>query len=159
MRGLHWLGIWLLLTSTLVACVHTPSNSSKTLVARLEPGQDLRTELQNWAKRDGLKAASLVSAVGSLKFVTIRFADQATGKRIEGPLEIVGLSGMVAESGVHLHIAVADKRGQVLGGHLMEGSAVYTTAEIALLEAKDLSFSRELESKTGYPELVVRPRQ
>lgn len=139
--------------------MHSSVNSTRLLVNRLKPGQDLRSEIQNWAKKDGLKAASIVSAVGSLKFVTIRFANESSGKRLEGPFEIVSLSGTVSERGAHLHIAVADKLGKVVGGHLMEGAAIYTTAEISLLEANELSFSREIDGETGFQELVVKPRQ
>jgi hypothetical protein len=51
-----------------------------------------------------------------------------------GKHEIVSLVGTLALDGDHLHIAVSDSTGRTIGGHLMEGSLVYTTAEIAVGE-------------------------
>jgi predicted DNA-binding protein with PD1-like motif len=55
-----------------------------------------------------------------------------------------------------LHLAVSDHTGKTLGGHLMDGCIVRTTAEIAILSIEDLSFKREKDDKTGYDELVVK---
>lgn len=122
---------------------------------RLTPGQDLRQELNSWAKRDHLKAATLISAVGSLNSVTLRFANQKAGTVIKGPLEIVGVTGTLSEEGMHVHLAVADSSGKVIGGHLMEGSQVYTTVELVVVEAESLRFLRQPDKATGYKELVI----
>ncbi|MGI9280971.1 MAG: PCC domain-containing protein [Endozoicomonas sp.] len=66
------------------------------------------------------------------------------------------MSGTVCPSGLHLHICVADKKGQVLGGHLKPGSIIDTTAEIVVGILKDTCFTREVDGETGYLELVVK---
>lgn len=148
--------MFLLLPLFLVSCVCAPVGSKVKIYAyRLTPGQDLRRQLLALTTKDGLKAASIVSGVGSLRYVTIRFADQKEGTRIEGPLEIVSLIGTISKDGPHLHISVADSKGHVYGGHLMEGSEIYTTAELTLAEALDLSFVRKLDPQTGYDELSI----
>ena len=40
----------------------------------------------------------------------------------------------------------------------MGNLVVYTTAEIVIGECKSLSFTREFDEKSGYPELVVADR-
>ncbi len=49
-----------------------------------------------------------------------------------GELEILSLAGTLSPDGVHLHMAVADSSGTVIGGHLCAGSLVRTTAELVL---------------------------
>ena len=47
---------------------------------------------------------------------------------------------------------------QTLSGHLLEGSAVYTTAEIVLVALDDLRFTRKPDPVTTYDELSVERR-
>ena len=52
------------------------------------------------------------------------------------------LSGIGSLSVVQLHIAVADSRGVVIGGHLCAGSLVRTTAELVIGLLPEWQFSR-----------------
>ena len=121
---------------------------------RLTPHQDLIKVLKAWASEHN--AASVLSAVGSLNHANLRFANQPEATRMDGPLEILSLSGTLSKHGVHLHLSVADGRGKTTGGHLKLGSEVYTTAEIVLGVYPNLVFGRELDETYGYNELVVR---
>lgn len=46
----------------------------------------------------------------------------------------------------------------ILRHYIMEGSSVYTTAEIAIGELDEVKFSRELDEQTGFKELFVSKR-
>ena len=124
---------------------------------RLTPGQDLMEQLQLWARDHD--AASVLSVVGSLNHANLRFANQPQPTRIDGPLEILSLSGTLSKHGAHLHLSVADGDGKMTGGHLKQGSAIYTTAEIVLGVYPDMVFDRELDETYGYKELVVRKQR
>lgn len=121
---------------------------------RLTPGQDLMEQLQAWAGDHD--AASILSVVGSLNHANLRFANQPKPTRIDGPLEILSLSGTLSKHGVHLHLSVADGDGKMTGGHLKTGSTIYTTAEIVLGVYPELVFDREFDETYGFKELVVR---
>ena len=123
------------------------------IVKRLTPGQDLKRSLEDIRDRNNLKSGIIICMVGSLKKIVLRMAD-GNKKVINGPLEIVSATGTIALNGVHIHLAVADDRGQVTGGHLMEGSPVNTTVELSILES-DKIFRREFDPETGYNELVI----
>ena len=69
--------------------------------------------------------------------------------------EIVSLTGTVSRHGCHLHMALADHQGNVVGGHVLEGCEVFTTAEIVIGECVNHVFSREHDETTGFDELVV----
>jgi predicted DNA-binding protein with PD1-like motif len=127
--------------------------SSVTL--RLHPGEDLRGSLTRYLLEQELPAACIVSCVGSLARAALRLAGNGGGTILEGPLEIVSLSGTLSPQGPHLHIAFADTLGRVTGGHLLEGCLVLTTAEIVLGIMPDIRFSRSADSQTGHMELVV----
>jgi len=135
-----------------------PRSSALAMVVRLRPGDDLKAALDALARREGLEAASVSTCVGSLERVTVRFADRPEGTVLEGRREIVSLVGTLSATGSHLHIAVSDGEGRTLGGHLLDGSRVYTTAEVVLLVFPSLRFEREVDPAYGYRELVVRPR-
>ncbi|WP_257275496.1 PPC domain-containing DNA-binding protein [Endozoicomonas sp. SESOKO4] len=126
----------------------------KTHSQRLLPGDDPYLELQTLAKE--WPAACLLSCVGSLKVLSLRLAGAEQEKILQGPFEILSLSGTCCPSGLHLHISVADKEGRVLGGHLKQGSTIATTAEIVVGILDDTCFTREVDRETGYPELAVK---
>src|SRR5580658_686536 len=120
---------------------------------RLKPGEDLRKSLSEFVILHKIKAAAVVSCVGSLNKVNLRFASQGNSTNLKGPFEIVSLVGTLSVEGLHLHVSVADKTGRTMGGHLLEGSTIYTTAETVLAELKDVEFTREPDPDTGYNEL------
>lgn len=103
----------------------------KVFPIRLKPGQDLKSEIDSLTRRHNWSAACILSAVGSLTEVPIRFANQDEAKLYQGHFEILSLSGLLSRDGSHLHISVADETGKIFGGHLKEGAKIYTTAELA----------------------------
>ena len=130
----------------------------KVLPLRLTPGDDLRQALETWMGEQQEQAGCLISAVGSLSVAQLRLAGAAEATVINGELEILSLSGTLSPDGAHLHIAVADRRGTVIGGHLCAGSLVRTTAELVIGLLPEWRFSRELDPATGYPELRITPQ-
>ena len=123
---------------------------------RLRPGQDLKKSIQDHAKKNKFSAGFVITCVGSLSVVCVRMANEKETTVLSDKHEIVSLTGTLSETGCHLHIAVADRKGQTLGGHLMEGSLVFTTAELVLGQIQELEFSREIDPQTGFKELVVK---
>lgn len=140
-------------------------SDSYSITFRLHPDEDLEAGIINIFEKENLSAASLVAVVGSVKCLNIRLANADTTLTRENEMfEIVSLSGTIAREvgnckvDSHLHMSVADRNGFVLGGHLMPGNIVYTTAEITLLIPKDLDFVRTEDQSTGYLELEVHRR-
>lgn len=128
----------------------------KLHVLRLLPNDDLRQSLNREAGQRGIAAGFILSSVGSLSRACLRFADEGIDRLIGGPLEILSLSGTLSPDGCHVHIALANARGAVTGGHVLEGCIIRTTAEIVIGEAPGVAFSREQDAATGYRELVIK---
>ncbi|HCY90456.1 MAG TPA: DUF296 domain-containing protein, partial [Chitinophagaceae bacterium] len=72
-----------------------------------------------------------------------------------GHFEILGMSGTVSENGSHIHITVADSTGKTIGGHLLDGNIIYTTAEVIIQEDTSLIFKREFDGTTEWKELMI----
>ena len=130
----------------------------KVVPLRLQPGDDLRLALETWMGEQQEQAGCVISGIGSLSVAELRFAGAAAATTIRGELEILSLSGTLSADGAHLHIAVADSKGDVVGGHLCPGSQVRTTAELVVALLPEWRFSRELDTGTGYAELRISPR-
>jgi predicted DNA-binding protein with PD1-like motif len=129
-------------------------------VMRLVPGDDVKAKLESFVNEKKIKAAIMLTAVGSLTEAQVRFSNDPKTTKLRGPFEVVSLTGTLGSmSGSHLHISVSDRKGKTLGGHLMAGSLVFTTLEVALGEMTDITFSRELDPVSTFKELRVSPTQ
>jgi predicted DNA-binding protein with PD1-like motif len=104
----------------------------KVVPLRLQPGADLRGALDAWMGEQEAQAGCLISAVGSLSVAQLRLAGASEATLIRGDLELLSLSGTLSRDGAHLHIAVANSTGSVIGGHLCPGSLVRATAELRI---------------------------
>ncbi|MBJ6108616.1 DNA-binding protein [Hymenobacter sp. BT523] len=133
------------------------TSAPKAHALRLRPGDDLRQSLTAYAQAHHIRAGAMVTCVGSLTVATLRLANQEGPTVYRGHFEIVSLVGTLSSNGSHLHLAVSDSTGRTIGGHLLDGCRVYTTAEIVLNELPELEFRRETDPTFGYQELVVRP--
>lgn len=134
-------------------------SSSEAHVIRLTPDEDPKLALSKYVKENKITAATIISAVGSLKATSLRYANQDKTTILEGFREVVSLTGTLGhEHGAHIHLSVSDSLGVTLGGHLQEGSKVYTTLEIVLLAFPDLVFERKPDPKTGFLELSPKQK-
>lgn len=127
----------------------------KTHVFRLRRGSDLLKALQEYARTRRIAAGTVVSGVGCVTRARVRDASGVTVRELNEPLEIVSLMGTLSVARTHLHIALAREDLTVLGGHLMEGCIVNTTAEVVLLEMDGVRFGAEWDGETGYDELAI----
>lgn len=179
-------------TDTLVAEIATlrrhvasivPANRTQgqlqAVTFRVPPGADLGREIEEIVLRHQWRAVNVVSCVGSLTAATLRLAnatvpgDNEVVTRRE-KFEIVALTGTLefcpTTSSVtrHLHLALADRKGTVWGGHMLSQTdgvedggehflPVFTTAEVCLLVQHDAVFTRQPCALSGWPELSVGP--
>ena len=122
---------------------------------RLKPKEDLRKAIEDYAKQNNIVAGWMVTCVGSLTNYNIRFANEEKGTSGMGHFEIVSLVGTVSKNGCHIHISISDSTGRTIGGHLLAGCTVYTTAEIVMQSTPDLIFKREKDGSTPWEELQI----
>lgn len=125
---------------------------------RLIPGEDVKQSLQNFVAAHNIHAGWVITCAGSLTEYNIRFANQGEGSKGNGYFEMVSLTDTLSVAGSHVHISVSDSTGKIIGGHLMDGCKVYTTAEIIIGESSRLLFTREKDGTTPWKELQIKLR-
>lgn len=127
----------------------------KPYVLRLTKGDDLKKSIQDFVNKNEIKAGYIATCVGCLQQFKFRKADGVSEYFEVGEVEIISLTGTIAENGLHLHIGLVDQHLNSFGGHLLEGCKVNTTAEIVIMELKNYQLKRAYDESTGYHELEV----
>jgi predicted DNA-binding protein with PD1-like motif len=134
------------------------SNKIQLLPIRLHPGDDLKFKLKEACNKNHIEAGFFISGIGSLKTLQLRLANSTDLLIKNENFEILSLQGSVSSDGLHIHVSVADAKGQVFGGHLMEGSLIYTTAEILVAVCPDHEFTRSVDPLTTFKELKIHKK-
>lgn len=130
----------------------------QTFTFRLKSGQDLFNQIEAVVTEKDIEAGCVLSAVGSLTHATLRLANREYFSEYDGHFEIVSMTGTISVYGSHLHISISDADGQTIGGHLVPGCKIYTTAEMVVGIFDDVVYKREFAEDSGYEELVVKER-
>ena len=109
-----------------------------TYIVRMDPGEEILTQLKVFAEQEGVKLAS-VTALGAVKDFTVGVFDTGAkvykSNRFQGVYEIVSLVGTINTMNdafyCHLHMCAADQEGHVFGGHLNE-AVISATCELVV---------------------------
>ena len=124
-----------------------------TYIVRMDPGEEILTQLKVFAEQEGVKLAS-VTALGAVKDFTVGVFDTGVkvykSNRFQGVYEIVSLVGTINTMDgafyCHLHMCAADQEGRAFGGHLNE-AVISATCELTvtcLPGRTDRAFSDEV---------------
>lgn len=130
------------------------SKLGRMVFARLNEGEDLLETINLAAKQSNVNTG-VFTLIGTLKRALVGFYREGKYEtiRIEGPLEIVSCMGNISlkenQPFAHAHIALSDEKGEVKGGHVMQGCTIGATGELVLIEAADLHLKRKLDEKTS----------
>lgn len=131
------------------------SDSQRTFVAILDPGDEVLASLQDFAMREGVTAAQL-TAIGAFSGAVLGYFDWNTKQYrripVEEQVEVVSLLGDVAlgddrRPALHIHAVLGRSDGAALGGHLLEGH-VRPTLEVVLTESP-AHLHRRKDKETG----------
>ena len=107
----------------------------------LSPGEEAKSAIVNFAKQNGVKAASFV-ALGAFERAKLGYFDWQKKEYVPIPVEeqveVISLIGDVAEndkheSDLHAHAVLGRHDGSTRGGHLLVG-IVRPTLEVTLTE-------------------------
>ena len=126
----------------------------KTIVARIDKGEEVLTQLKNIALKEEIKLAS-VRALGATNDFTVGVFKVEEKKyyanHFTGDFEIVSLTGTIStmngEYYAHLHMSAGDEQGRVFGGHLNEAH-ISATCEM-VIEVIDGQVDRVRDEAVG----------
>ena len=126
----------------------------KTIIARIDKGEEILTQLKNIALKEEIKLAS-VRALGATDDFTVGVFKVDEKKyyanHFTGDFEIVSLTGTIStmngEYYAHLHMSAGDEQGRVFGGHLNE-AIISATCEM-VIEVIDGQVDRVRDENVG----------
>lgn len=130
----------------------------RTLIGRLPKGSDLMAELTRLCQEENIRLGK-VQAMGAVSKANVGFYLQESREyfslEFDYHLEIISLQGNISiKDGVpfiHAHIALMNNEGKMIGGHLMEGTEVFSCEYIIneYMAETDNTFHRSLDDETG----------
>jgi len=131
------------------------AGTAETVVVALEPGEMLLESIRRAAQERGVRNGVVVSGIGTLKNLRMHYitrtdfppADEVVD--IARPLELLSVSGIIADGEPHLHVVVSCGMEEVYAGHLEDRSEVAYLAEIAMLKCEGLEMARRMDPARG----------
>jgi predicted DNA-binding protein with PD1-like motif len=129
-------------------------NAGKDVMVRLRHDADLVQSMTELARSRGIEAGSF-TAIGALERARIGYYYQKNHKyremEIESPHEMVSCIGNISLSEgkpfVHVHVVLADEKGNTRAGHLLQGTVF--AAEVHMRQLEGLKLEREHDEATG----------
>ena len=122
----------------------------RIIVIRLNRGDFLRESIEKVIREEQISDGTIVCGYGTLDNCTLHMIQTTdvfpareefpTWKNY--PLELVSMTGRIADGDAHIHAVVSDK-GKAIGGHLEPGCMVVYLAEIVIYEHSALKLKRE----------------
>ena len=120
----------------------------RVFILSLEPGDYVLESIKELVRKEDVKDAIVLSAIGTLDEYRIHYV-LTTGfppkNKFEHwrdkPLELAHIGGIIADGDPHLHVIVSDSE-KAYAGHLEEGCRVLYLADIAIIEVKGLNLKR-----------------
>ncbi|MCI4324816.1 MAG: DNA-binding protein [Thermoplasmata archaeon] len=129
---------------------------------KLLPAERLPDALVEFARRHGVKAGAVAMGIGQLKEATIAFwnGSEYVPRHLETPVELVSLSGSIAEAdgepSIHLHAVLGTADHGAVAGHLLSGN-VGLLVEMLVETFPDRRFSRPFDEALGVRRLDLEP--
>jgi uncharacterized protein len=99
---------------------------------------DVLESIQRCIAEANLQNAVLMTGLGSLTkghfhvIATNNYPPGDTFIKLDGPLEIAQIAGIIANGEPHLHLTLLDKEHKTWGGHLEPGCEVLTLCEMSI---------------------------
>lgn len=126
----------------------------RVLFGRLERGSDVLKGLSRIVEENGVKSGAVI-LIGALDRVNVGYFDEERGKYEsftgEGFYELVSGVGNISwrdgEPVIHIHIAASSRDGDIMMGHLLEGTIVSVTLEYVIF-AFDFRVERRFDETT-----------
>ncbi|MBD3243743.1 MAG: DUF296 domain-containing protein [Chitinivibrionales bacterium] len=131
------------------------SNATETIAIGIEPGEMLLESIQAACREHDIRSGMVVSGIGTLKTCTMHYVTHTNFPptdrlyTIEKPIEVLSISGLIADGKPHLHMQVSVGEHETYGGHLESGCEVLYLAEVGILKCNGLAITRRPDPERG----------
>ena len=126
-------------------------------VGRFKKDEDLFIALKDFLKKNNIKNG-IIEGIGAVQNATVGYYNQTEkvyhSIEINEPMEVLTLTGNISlkegEAFPHCHITLGDYRGNVKGGHLLEGCKVFAF-EFTIMSFDGAALIRSFDPETHLP--------
>ena len=148
-----------------VRVLHAAGKFGKMIPTRVRPGTDVMEGLKKVCEEHGVKYGAVLFGIGSIRQLcyqvlvpkkdSIWGAGYSDPTTIPGPIEIVGIRGVIFQSEegetlLHIHGSFSDQEGKCYGGHLVMGqNPVLATCDAIIAELTDAKMIRRVDPEIG----------
>lgn len=125
---------------------------------RLDRNDLLLESIQAAIAKHKIEDGAVLTAAGSLQVCTYHGVKTLAEKpeqqftTVQGPLEIIGVNGLIAAGEPHIHMTLSRPEGGALGGHLEKGCKVLYRAELTIAKFSGTALARK-PNQAGVPML------
>lgn len=129
---------------------------------RLNDGDDLFGQLNEFATTAGVRAAAVLSGIGMLRRAVVGYwnGKEYEWNELSEPMELIALHGSIAvvegAPSIHLHVGLADREHRLRGGHLQKAT-VGVLAEVYVETFPGRTFGRPMNESLGLRGLDLEP--
>jgi len=127
------------------------SGKTELVTIGLKPGEMLLESIREAIASQGIQNGAVVSGIGTLKTCRMHavehthFPPKDRIFTLKKPLELLSVSGLIADGEPHLHMVVSCGEDEMYGGHLEDGNEVLYLAEIAILVFNEHRMERQVD--------------
>lgn len=125
----------------------------RTIILRLDQGDYVLESIQKVLDEEGIKDGYIASGIGTLDYCVLHMVTTTGYPPVEvypkwddKPLELVSLSGIIANGQPHLHTVISDKD-KAVAGHMEPGCRILYLGEVVIQELKGQALERVKNSK------------
>lgn len=135
---------------------------SEVVLVRLNAGDEILTALSAVCREAGIRNGVVLTGIGSLRESAYYVLRPDSGypptemfhDRLTEPVEVLSLSGIIADFEPHLHVTLA-RRNQAFGGHVESGCVVHTLVELTIGRLAGVELKRLPDGDGGWNMLQV----
>jgi len=109
----------------------------RTLIVRFDYGDLLLEGIEEVIASEGIETGYVTGGIGTFDrcrmhmITTTGFPPEDRIVEMDGPIELIGLQGLIADGQAHLHVTVSDTD-RAYGGHLEPGCRVLYLGEVRI---------------------------
>lgn len=126
----------------------------EVIAVRLDPGDDVHKCVEKIAKEKKIQTGVIVSGIATFDKVrwhsitTTDFPPEDEFFEMEGPIEVSGINGIIADYKPHMHFTCANfNNKQLVAAHLEPGCRTLYLTELMILKIDNLNLTRKLNKK------------
>lgn len=122
--------------------------ATEIVVVGIAPGEFLLETVETAMEEHNIINGAVISGIGTLKVCHMHhivhdgFPPENRFYKIEKPLEVSNITGIIADGQAHLHMTVGYADEWALAGHVEPGCEVLYLAELVIMKFNDLRLER-----------------